>query len=209
MAERILMASRLAVLVVEEGSCQLAFSVSEPEWSGLDEGWVRLREGRFCARLGSMSRSGDCSVSEEERRVMVGGSMEVESGEPSGFLDRKPVLNLLFLLSTTFRLGCGGSSIGEESCSVAGCGSDAVRGEMEGRATSMEEPSASGVSSGLWGVFSNSARVPSSVSSRHLTPLFSPLIGDLLFLGVMISPFLALPIIPFRLGELFTGVEER
>lgn len=48
----------------------------------------------------------------------------------------------------------------------------------------------SGVKSVRCGVFSNSASVPSSVSSRHLTPLFSSFPGDF-FLGVKETPFLA------------------
>jgi hypothetical protein len=99
-----------------------------------------------------MSRRGDGSVSEEERRVMVGagGSMDVEGGEPpSDLLDRKPVLKRLFLLSMTGIPACGGSGIGEESGSLEVSKAEVVRVETDGSVTSAVETSASGVCSVL------------------------------------------------------------
>ena len=61
----------------------------------------------------------------------------------------------------------------------------------------------SGVRFFCCGVFSNSARVPCSVSSRHRTPLLSALPGDF-FLGVKETPFLVA--VAFRrFGDARTG----
>jgi len=53
------------------------------------------------------------------------------------------------------------------------------------------------------GVFSNSARAPESVSSRHLTLLFE---GDFFF-GVNEIPFFPITAF-FRLGDAFMGEEK-
>lgn len=59
-----------------------------------------------------------------------------------------------------------------------------------GRVTTGSMDEDSGVGFVRCGVFSNSASVPSSVSSRHRTPLFSPFPGDFFF-GVNETPFFA------------------
>ena len=146
-----------------------------------------------------MSRNGDVSESEESC-VRVGGN-----GEPLVFLARNPALKRLCFGLVSVN-GTGGAGIGEESVeSDESVGWFAKRevddGGGGGMVGSIED--VSGVRFARWGVFSNSASAPSSVSSRHRTPLFSPFTGDF-FLGVKETPFLAATALR-RLGEARTG----
>ena len=210
MADRTLNAS---ASLAEKG---LLFSVSEPEliveellelplllllstW----ESELRLR----ALLVGSRGRSGELSgsLSEEDRDVMTGGRTDCERGEPSAedFLERNPALKRLVLVELTS--GSGGAGTGEQPvCSVVGGRRVELRiGGRRGRVTSFDETS--GVVSYFRGVFSNSAKVPSSVSSFHLTTRFKPFTGDRFFFGVKDTPFLALPSMPLRFGEPLMG----
>jgi hypothetical protein len=115
-------------------------------------------------------------------------------GDPSDFFDKKPAWKRLERGMRSMD-GSGGVGIGEEPC-FTGSENDG------GAAISAEE--ISGVASSALGVAWNSASVPFSVSSRHLTPLFSPLIGDFFF-GVKLTPFLALPNLARLRGDDFIG----
>ena len=179
------------------------FSSSEDELPQLSDGVTSdglgifsmiYRADRCGAALVAISRRGECSES-EEKLVRVGAT-----GEPSDFLDKKPVRNLLErgLMS---REASGGIGMGEELFE-SGTG---MRLDSTGGGNSTEE--LVGVDSIGCGVAWNSARVPSSVSSLHRTPRLRPLIGDF-FLGVNWIPFFATP--SFRLlGDAFTGEEVR
>ena len=115
--------------------------------------------------------------------------------DPLVLRDRKPVWKRSDIWWSSDD-GCGGKGMGEDETSS---GLDS-RSCMEIGGTSIVE--ASGVESNACGVFSYSARAPSSVSSRHLT---ARLTGDLRF-GVNEMPFFTEPSLRRR-GDVFTGDE--
>ena len=134
-------------------------------------------------------------MSEDDRLVIVGGG-----GDPSDFFERNPAWNRLILGLISID-GSGRAGIGEEPEESL----DKSAAKYDGRAgktTLCSTDETSGVESCFWGVFSNSARVPDSVSSRHLTLRFE---GDF-FLGVKEIPFF--PNAAFLLrGDDFIGDE--
>ena len=187
-------------------SLLLAFqfsSRSEPELFALSFGFMLLLmfstydrdEERFVALLGSISRKGEWSES-DEKLVNVGGG-----GDPSDFFVRKPALNRL-CLGFDSSDGMGGAGMGEEpvkSKPSTACSNGALMVVSEDWWTGDSENDASDLSSVRCGDFSNSASVPWSVSSRHRTPHFSSLPGDFFF-GVNDTPFLTAAAFR-RLGE--------
>lgn len=130
----------------------------------------RSSDFRFRILLLLIWRRGvDCSVSDKESLVKLGGA-GAGPGEPSlVFLDKNPAWNLEFL---GYVLGIdGGVGIGEDSLEpdrrgiddpIVGTGRE--EGELDG---------CCGDAGGFCGVFSNSARGPSSASSFHLTLLLA------------------------------------
>lgn len=93
----------------------MLFSASEDELFPLSVGVVSLATGRimfnderFAAFEGSIVLSGDCSVSDEDRLVSLGGG-----GDPSVFFERKPAWNR-FALGLISIDGCGAVGIGDE-----------------------------------------------------------------------------------------------
>lgn len=141
------------------------------------------KDRRFVALLGSISLKGDVSLSEDDKVVIFGGGIAAEdNGESSPFLAKKPAWNRLLLVGTA-SVDSGGGGIGEDPGDwVWSCASEAASSETCGSVISVVDSSGE-LEGNFCGVFSNSARVPSSESSRHLTALLA-LTGDFLFLGV-------------------------
>lgn len=122
---------------------------------------------------------------------MVGGG-----GDPSDFFAKNPAWNRL-TLGLISNDGSGACGIGDEPRESFETSSERYDGSA-GSATFCSADETSGVEFCFCGVFSNSARAPESVSSRHRT---------LRFLGVKDIPFL--PATTFlRRGEDFIGDEK-
>ena len=106
-----------------------------------------------------------------------------------------------------FKEGIGGAEMGEESFESVGMSGTGRGGGIIGATPAAvdSDEDASGVESIFLGVFSNSASVPSSVSSRQRTPRLVPFNG-VLFFGVKDTLFFPTPTFR-RFGEAFAGVE--
>jgi hypothetical protein len=149
---------------------------------------------RLVALLGFNSLNGDSSPSEEDRGVRLGGGgISDDNGNPSYFLDRNPAWKRLLLDCKLIPVSGGGGMGDESGDCVLRFAIDAARSETWGRVISPVD--SSGEEWYFWGVFSNSASVPSSVSSLHLTARLALLWGDFLFLGVKdtCKPFFEAP----------------
>ena len=126
--------------------------------------------------------------------------IEGGGGDPADFFERNPAWKRLILGLISID-GSGGAGIGEELEESLDA-SPAKYGGRAGKTTLCSTDETSGVESCFWGVFSNSARVPDSVSSLHLTLRFE---GDFFF-GVKEIPFF--PNAAFlRRGDDFIGEE--
>ena len=163
---------------------------------------------RFAVRERFNGRRGDVrsSLSEEDAkfRERVGATGEpLDSDGPREDLDRKPAWNLL---------GLAGSSVVDSGISRLGLESEMVSAEprYDGRMGICSVGLSGEIRSGdesanFLGVFSKSAKVPSSVSSsRHRTARFR---GDFLLEGVNESPLRTAPTLRRR-GDDFIGDAE-
>ncbi len=101
---------RFSVSELEAEELELSTKISGPPPFDV----IGVMDRRLDVLLGSSSLRGDPSLSDEESRVNVGGSIRDVYGEPSYFLDKNPAWNRLFL-DCTSSVGSGGGGTGEES----------------------------------------------------------------------------------------------